>query len=465
MGSLGAMVVVSIASFNWRVSVKTVLVLVVLEGALRKWALPQASQLIYFLKDFVLVGAYLAYFGGSRSSKFSFKDETIRGLAYLISFWCLFEAFNPGLGSPIIGIFGIRNYLLYIPLMWMLPSLFQSQEELYKYLRAYLLLLIPVGLLAIAQYFSPIDSPLNVYAPDMEQQIATSGGAVRVTGTFSYIGGYSVYLGVCFSLLLSLITKQQTMLWRWLTIIELSLIAITSFMTGARGLMIFIILQLTGYFCLEGARNFSGLVNSFSKFLFPAIISFVLVTTKFSAAIDSFSTRISNSNTEVLLLRITGMFTEPFKFFEYALFDGYGAGATFQANGVIRSVFQLPAGEHIPVYYEGETGRIALELGIIGFFFWYGFKIVLLMAMWRVYQQLKRPFLRQLAVCIFLFQAISFTGQLVFNHTANLYHWFFNGFIFLLPHLERIEIWQQNYYLMQSRNHSLNVNQRIRTDN
>jgi hypothetical protein len=38
------------------------LILVVLEGALRKWVLPQASQFIYFLKDFVLIGAYLRYF-------------------------------------------------------------------------------------------------------------------------------------------------------------------------------------------------------------------------------------------------------------------------------------------------------------------------------------------------------------------------------------------------------------------
>lgn len=456
IGLLGAIVVISLSSLNWRLSVKTVLVLVVIEGALRKWALPQASQLIYFLKDFVLIGAYLSYFGGSRpNNRLTVKDETIKGLAYLATLWCLLEVFNPSLGSPIIGIFGVRNYLLYIPLMWMLPTLFQSEEELYKYLRAYLLLLIPICLLAIAQYFSPPESPLNVYAADIEQEIALSGGRVRVTGTFSYLAGYSTYLGICFCFLLSLVTKKQTQLWKWLTIVELSLVAVTSFMTGSRGLIILLVLFLIGYFCLEGVKNFSALINFLGKFFLPAILGLVLVTTKSQVAIDSFEARASNS--EDILPRIISMFTEPFIFAQHALFDGYGAGATFQANEAIRSIFKLSAGDRIPVYFENETGRIALELGIIGFFIWYGFKIVLLMAMWKVYQQIKRPFLKQLAVCIFLFQAVTFTGQLVFNHTANLYHWFFNGFIFLLPQLERIEIWKQNYYLMQSHDLSSSV--------
>ena len=449
IGFLAAIVVITLSATNWKLSVKTVLVLVVIEGALRKWALPQASQLIYFLKDFVLIGAYVSYFGGStQKNRLPLKDKTIKGLVYLIAFWCAFEILNPALGSPIIGIFGARNYLLYIPLMWMIPPLFSSEEELYKFLRHYLLLLIPVGLLATAQYFSPPDSPLNIYAADMEQQIAISGDAVRVTGTFSYLAGYATYLGICFTLLLPMMLRQQTTIWRWLTIAEISLVAITSFMTGSRGLMIFFALATVGYICLEGLRNFSAVINSFGKLLFPAIVGFVLVVTKFQTAIASFGVRADQSDD--ILPRITGAFTEPFQFFQHALFSGYGAGATFQANEVIRDFFNLPQGERIPVYFEAEPGRIALELGMIGFFFWYGLKIVLIVAIWNVYRQLKQPFLKQLALSIFLFQSVNITSQFVFNHSANLYCWFLNGFIFLLPQLERIASWKQNYYSTQT---------------
>ena len=447
-GFLAAIVVITLASTNWKLSVKTVLVLVIIEGALRKWALPQASQLIYFFKDFVLIGAYLAYFVGSQpKNRLPVEDKTIKGLAYLIAFWCAFEIFNPDLGSPIIGLFGVRNYLLYIPLMWMIPSLFQSEEELYHFLRHYLLLLIPVGLLAIAQYFSPPDSPINVYAGDLEQQLAMSGDAIRVTGTFSYLAGYTIYLGVCFTVLLPMMLRQQILMWRWLTTAEFSLVAVTSFMTGSRGLMIFFVLTVIGYVCLEGLRNFSAVINSFGKLLFPAIVGFMLVATKFQTAIASFGARAERSDD--ILPRMMETFTEPFQFFQHALFSGYGAGATFQANEVIRSFFNLPAGERIPVYFEAEVGRIVLELGAIGFFFWYGLKILLVVAIWKVYRQLKQPFLKQLALSIFLFQLINITGQFVFNHSANIYCWFLNGFIFLLPQLERIESWKQNYYLTQ----------------
>ena len=455
IGFLAAIVVITLASTNWKLSVKTVLVLVVIEGALRKWAFPQASQLIYFLKDFVLIGAYLAYFTGSVRQNIQLPDKTIKGLVYLICFWCAFEILNPGLGSPIIGIFGVRNYLLYIPLMWMMPSLFSSEAELYKFLRNYLLLLIPVGLLAITQYFSPPSSPLNVYADDIQQQLALSGETVRVTGTFSYLAGYAVYLGICFTLLLPMMLRQQTSIWRWLTILEFSLVAITSFMTGSRGLMIFFALATLGYICLEGMRNFSALLNSFGKLLFPAIVGFVLVVTKFRTAVDSFGVRADR--TDDLLPRITGTFTEPFQFFQHALFSGYGAGATFQANDAIRGILNLPAGEHIPVYFEAEPGRIALELGMIGFLFWYGLKIVLVLAIWKVYQRLSQPFLKQLALSIFLFQSVNITSQFVFNHSANLYCWFLNGFIFLLPHLERIETWKQNYYKTQAHDLSSSI--------
>ena len=94
-------------------------------------------------------------------------------------------------------------------------------------------------------------------------------------------------------------------------------------------------------------------------------------------------------------------------------------------------------------------GRVALELGPIGFYLWYGFKIVILVALGMVYFRLQRTFLRQLALSAFLLQVMSFTGQLVFNHTAGLYHWFFNSFIFLLPQLEQAANWHQYQQKLQ----------------
>ncbi|MDY7015804.1 MAG: hypothetical protein SVX43_19855, partial [Cyanobacteriota bacterium] len=61
--ALAIIIPIFLASFsNWKGAVKAVFFILVIEGALRKWILPQASDAIYFLKDFVLLAAYLRYF-------------------------------------------------------------------------------------------------------------------------------------------------------------------------------------------------------------------------------------------------------------------------------------------------------------------------------------------------------------------------------------------------------------------
>src|SRR5437764_9719914 len=44
---------------NWELGVKAVLVIVVFEGAVRKWFLPSASDLVYFYKDFVMLASFI----------------------------------------------------------------------------------------------------------------------------------------------------------------------------------------------------------------------------------------------------------------------------------------------------------------------------------------------------------------------------------------------------------------------
>jgi hypothetical protein len=54
------------SSQNWKLSIKSILVIVLFEGALRRWVFPQARDLIYFLKDFILIGAYIGFARRSR---------------------------------------------------------------------------------------------------------------------------------------------------------------------------------------------------------------------------------------------------------------------------------------------------------------------------------------------------------------------------------------------------------------
>jgi len=435
---VAVVVIVYISSLNWRRSIKAVFFLLVFEGALRKWVLPQASDMMYFLKDLVLIGAYLRYYAFSDSErKVPIKSDWMKMLIFMIAGWCFFQAFNPSLGSPIVGFFGLRGYLFYIPLMWMLPSLFQSEEDLYKFLRSHLLLLIPVCLLGAAQFFSPASSPINVYAGGQEPTAGFAGtGKVRVTGTFSYLSGYSMYLAVCFALLLPLNFKKQSRSLQYLYTVEIALLTANSFMTGARGLILFQVLFLTAYLALLVLNNTSNFKSLIDRLIVPIVLSFIAAYTWFRPAFDAFMIRATSSDN--LSKRIVDTFNVT-GYFQYKQLYGYGTGATHQAVGALRGVLNLPSGELIPVGFESEMGRIALELGSIGFILWYGLRMILIVALGLVFWKLKRPFLRQLALAAFLTHAILLNGQLVVHHTFSVYYWFLASFIFLLPRLEKIE--------------------------
>lgn len=427
--------IVGLSSLNWRKSVKFALIIVVLEGALRKWVLPQASDLIYFLKDIILLGAYLKFYSSSEP-KYHGKSGFFTITLFLCTGWCAFQIFNPSLGSPIIGLFGLKAYLFYIPLMWMIPTLFESQEELYQFLRNYLLLVIPVAILAIAQFFSPTNSPLNVYAAGAVKQVATAGENVRVTGTFPYISGYSTYMSFCFSLLMPLISLPQPKKWQIITFIEALLVIGTSFMTGARGLVLFEILFLLGYFSLLWLTKPSKAIHNTKNFILPIFLISAVVPVFFQKGIEAFFTRATTaSDSGNFSERAFSAFTDPLAAMQFKGFDSYGIGATHPAIPVLRNALQLYSGEALPPS-EGEMGRVVLEIGLFGFIFWYALRLYLIISLLGMFLKLKTPFLRNLALAVFLFHVINFTGQLIFNTTFGVYYWFFSSFIFLLPQLE-----------------------------
>lgn len=447
IGLLATIVILWLSSLNWRHTLKVVLILVVIEGALRKWVLPQANELIYFLKDIVLLGAYIKYFIFSASEKkYLIKSEVIKPLIFITTGWCLFQAFNSSLGSPIIGIFGLKSYLFYAPLIWMVPNLFQSEEELYNFLKKYMLLIIPVSVLGIIQFFSPASSPINAYSNDEgTANVVTFANdvGVRITGTFSYISGYSLYLVVCFGLLIPIISFSRSFWWTWVAIIEMLLVTVNSFMTGSRTTIIASALFLLGYLAIQGITRPGSTILTLRKLVVPVIFVAIASSIWFRPAIEAYWNRSTSSSSDSVSERIILSIVQPFDFMKFKELDGYGTGATHQADTSIRRILGLPNGETIPVGYETEMGRIALELGPVGFILWYTLRLVLAIALFLVFWKSKRPLLRQLALAACLIQSIQISGLLVFHNTFPIYYWFLSGFIFLLPRLEKIESWSR----------------------
>ena len=141
---------------RWRAALQLALVLLVFEGAIRKWLLPGAQDLIYFAKDVLLLGVYAGFLRDRARLRIRFPALPLLyiplGITALLG---LMQVFNPALPNLLVGLSGFKAYFFYVPLLFVVPAAFPSDAALYRFLRLYVLIAIPVGLLATAQFFSP----------------------------------------------------------------------------------------------------------------------------------------------------------------------------------------------------------------------------------------------------------------------------------------------------------------------
>jgi len=440
----------------WRNAVFGALLLVVFEGAIRKWVLPQSSMTVYFAKDFLLLGAYTGYFFGDRRKRSSGLSERRRrpngfgeGINMLLLcavVWTLFESFNFDTGSVLSGLFGWKAYVMYIPLCFMVPTLFRSEHELAKFLRYYLAIALPVALLGVAQFSAGPDSPLNVYASGADSGAGDSGNIavfgddtyVRITGTFSYISGYGSYLIVILALLLPLLALSRSIRWRVTFGATLVLVIANAAMTGSRSVALGACLVLAGYIALSMATNASRKRSHIWVNVLAVGAALVAMSLFFEPAVTALQQRAqagfeSGENQN----RLRAAISEPLDFFEDAGLFGHGNGIAQPAVAALRKTIHLP-----PAVYtfasptDSENSRVLMELGVPGFLLWFSMRVALTVALWRTRSRLRSPFLQALALgaCLVLFYQLFTTTT--FSPTANVYHWFLAGFILLLPRLE-----------------------------
>src|SRR5215510_3821029 len=175
----------------WQRALFGVFVLMVFEGALRKWAFPWAQAQIYLVKDMILLGVYLGFILDGRRKLPSPKGvdliKNVLGLSFV--FGC-FEVLNPNSPSIMVGLVGVKTYFLYAPVAFILPYAITSREHLFDLLRRYLIMAIPVAVLGFLQIMAGPESSLNTYvshSEDSEAVLATFGQEeelVRTSGTF-----------------------------------------------------------------------------------------------------------------------------------------------------------------------------------------------------------------------------------------------------------------------------------------
>jgi hypothetical protein len=189
--------------------------LAIFEGALRKWALPQFSQYLFFVRDPLLLLAYaLAWQHGLWPRRQPFFTAAlwmgVLGLAL--------GAAQAASGPPsdlrlLLGVYGWRAYFLYVPLAFLVGQTFQARD-LQRFYALTLFLAVPIGLLVAAQFFSPPGAAINVgTAADEDLQfrgLTATAERTRPMGPFASGAGQQQFAATaCAIVLLAFLTPRR----------------------------------------------------------------------------------------------------------------------------------------------------------------------------------------------------------------------------------------------------------------
>jgi hypothetical protein len=439
------LVVFLVSATNWRRATFVALVVVVVEGVLRKWVVPSASEAVYFLKDFILLGAYVGFLFSHRKERLSTQFPGLVALFLVANLLYLgVQVVHPNTGSVVVALLGLRNYLIYLPLAFLVPLLFPTITSLEGFLRRYLFLVIACGLLGVLQFRAPPDSWINAYADTSTTEatdvrvaklILESGEVrMRVPGPFAYHGGYFIFLVSMLALYLPFLGWTRSRNWRLAYIGTIVLMLGNVAMTGTRSaavasIMLVLVMAIGAFTWQHRSTALNGW-----HYVLLTLLALAGALIFFDDAILGVRKRITDDEQSAYRL-VLGL-DEVRGVVRDSGFLGYGMGTKAQGLWVLYRVLGVPEPLRPPPSPESEMGRIFVELGGVGFFLWYGLRLSLIFALVRCAVGMQSGLLRLLALAAACVHFYTIFAQMVFSPVSNLFCWFFAGFLLLLPKLD-----------------------------
>jgi hypothetical protein len=409
----------------WKQLIGLFFLLVIVDGALRKWVLPSQATALFVLKDIVLWGGVLLY--ALRRNPFELPRPlrstwvSILLIAYL--FVVLLQAFNLRQPNLIVGAIGLKAHLAYVPLVVLLPALIieASQQHVVRFLWWYALLLyIPIVVLGVYQFFQPPTAWINQYVREMAT-IATVQGHPRITGTFSYIGSFTpflqfnAFLGA--GIALAGIQGEDRNL-KILGSIILVATAVILPMTGSRGPVIMVI---GGLFILLLIGGFEGrLVRPLAVGLFAVFF----VTEFFGGSYllqgwEMLAERTQEVGADEAEGRLISLLTAPITGLDDAGLVGYGVGTNHQAA----SRFVGAADWAGRLRVDNGVLRIMMELGFLGWLVFTALKIALLHVSFRSVRQSQNAVELIISATAFCTLLSNIIAPLAFNVVNSAIYW------------------------------------------
>lgn len=419
--------------------VLVIYLLAIFEGSLRKYLAPQLGQYIFFIRDPFLIYAYvLATRFGLWPRNNGFFKLSVGMCVFGVVLFALQVAVQGYSDTRVIlGVNGWRSYFLYVPLAFLIGAQF-NKADLTRFAKVTLLLAVPIAVLVALQFFSPMNSPINVgIAEEKELQFKGMGldaEHIRATGPFTSTAGLQQFVvtACAFALAWVLLPAAQ----RKIGIVPL-LAAVGAILTcvafsGSRGTLVQCVLMgavalSIGFIGRGQALKAKALTLPLSLGAVAAVLYPIVFPAGFAAFMGRWeNAAMSESHIEGGVVgRALYGFVDFFRLFDVAPLFGFGLGYGSNASIQLRATVD---GVRPGDFVETDFARHMVDLGPLFAVGYIAFRVALAFWLARRVLQATRSVSDPLPMMLLGYAGYTLLlGQISGNGSINVYGWLFTG--------------------------------------
>jgi len=334
--------------------------LLIFDGALRKWVLPQLATPLLVINSPVAI--WLLYR--------AFQKGVVKVNGYIFTIWAtgaisFVASILVGHHHVLVAAYGLRILWIFFPLMFVIGKVF-TREDIIKLGEIVLYISLPMLLIVLWQFFTPDSAWIS-------RGIGGTGtasfpgvlGYGRPSGTFSFNNGNALFWSLCapfvFYFWLSPGRINRVLLWAATG----ALIAAVP-LSVSRGL--FYHAAITVLFALGILARKPKYLGRFLLAAAGIGVLFILLSNTYyvQKALHVFTVRFTSASASeggavqgTLIHRFLGGLVRPFVHSSHIPFFGYGLGMGTQAGA------KLLTGSRGFMISEGEWGRLIGEMGLL----------------------------------------------------------------------------------------------------
>jgi len=310
--------------------------LLLFEGALRKWFLPGLSQGLLIIRDPIVIWIYyLCYAQGvfPLDNKYLQRCFQWVGLAVVLSFLI-------NRAHPLTIAYGARTNLLHFPLIFIMARVLTFKDVL-NFGKAFLLLALPMTWVVAQQFQADRFDTINTAAGGTGHQMMTSGDKVRASGTFSFVSGIVFYY--CFTvayIIYGFLVKGTFPKWMLYLGTSASLLAMVT--AGSRAVIAecLQVLACIGFLAYFKPSEFGKITGSIFGFSTLGLILYSQVDL-FQEGLDFLTLRfeeaanVEGNPIEAYFTRYLDIIVAPYYYNMWTGFFGNGLGSATRAGSAL----------------------------------------------------------------------------------------------------------------------------------